>query len=519
MKRCGLLDISITVGLIGLFACSHQANADTQARQLIERLRSEHIEERNEALVQLKRLGSAAKEELKAVLNDKDAEVASHAKFLLKRIALSSIIGSAIIDSIPDALDRLAGHTHAWTEVFLEVSQYDSDHNPLFPEVTRSDLVPLVAHSLVAASNAEEKLTVLERIEQWLLHGVKLELIACLSDTEHQVRTSAARALGELGEKDAILPLIQSLKDSVDSVRYEAALALGKLGSVESARELLPLLASSSDLVRAAAARTLGELRFQPASSMIQELLEDKSGLVKNWSAGALGKLRAKESLHGIRKLLKSEEYWTRSNALEALAQISPEEATKDATHFLESGNPWDRKAALLVLARLDDKSLQQSILNCLRDTDAGVRIVAAEAACRSGRGEGIPVLLTMATVLTDHHGLISVNAIYQSKTWNLLKGSTVGGVLEGSLKEILDSIGKSTGIKCVWTANDDRARRWMSRALRIDTNRNAMTALGAVEVTLSEVPYEAVFRDDRVEIVSRDDAVKVYSQWWANRR
>lgn len=55
-------------------------------------------------------------------------------------------------------------------------------------------------------------------------------LIAALQNEDYQVRGGAAKALGRIGDKEAIEPLIPVLKDSFERVQHEAVWALDSLG-------------------------------------------------------------------------------------------------------------------------------------------------------------------------------------------------------------------------------------------------------------------------------------------------
>jgi hypothetical protein len=67
-------------------------------------------------------------------------------------------------------------------------------------------------------------------------------LINALSDTNADVRSNAATALGKLGDVRAVEPLINALSDTNADVRSNAATALGKLGDVRAVEPLIPLL-------------------------------------------------------------------------------------------------------------------------------------------------------------------------------------------------------------------------------------------------------------------------------------
>src|SRR5262245_40017912 len=101
-----------------------QEDADSKTRALIDALRSSDLAERENAVKGLKELDVAAKKALEAASNDDDAEVAGHAKALLRRIALSEKIPANLKASIRGIVDRLhRGGKGAWAECFLEAVQ------------------------------------------------------------------------------------------------------------------------------------------------------------------------------------------------------------------------------------------------------------------------------------------------------------------------------------------------------------------------------------------------------------
>jgi HEAT repeat protein len=80
-----------------------------------------------------------------------------------------------------------------------------------------------------------------------------------LHASEAQLRSMAARALGELADRDAVMPLIEQLQDSVPDVRWYAAGALGKIGDLRAVESLIAALGDASDSVRFLRSGCLGE--------------------------------------------------------------------------------------------------------------------------------------------------------------------------------------------------------------------------------------------------------------------
>lgn len=65
-----------------------------------------------------------------------------------------------------------------------------------------------------------------------------LPLITALMDENSNVRSSAASALGKLGDRRAVEPLIAALKDEDNNVHYWVAEALARIGDSRALPEL-----------------------------------------------------------------------------------------------------------------------------------------------------------------------------------------------------------------------------------------------------------------------------------------
>jgi len=104
-----------------------------RAREFVGKLRSDKLEEREEAARKLKDLGNAALPEVEKAAQSADAEVAERARSLLKVIRLRLRLTPNLVARIPNVVERLAsGDEHSWTALFLEIA----------PDVTVEDDLP-----------------------------------------------------------------------------------------------------------------------------------------------------------------------------------------------------------------------------------------------------------------------------------------------------------------------------------------------------------------------------------------
>lgn len=140
----------------------------------------------------------------------------------------------------------------------------------------------------------------------------RLELVnrlkTALGDTSSKVRTDAAKALGELGDKRAVPALIKALEDADASVRIVATKALGKLKS----RRAIPALLNAARLNRSClAGSALAEIGATDALPSLLEIEREKgdSGSMSIMALvpyGILNKLTTPENLPEVKRVIKS---------------------------------------------------------------------------------------------------------------------------------------------------------------------------------------------------------------------
>ena len=115
-----------------------------EARELIEKLRSDQIEERDEAARKLKELGKPALRDLDQATKDKDPEVASRARQLIRVIRGVDQLTPSLTKLFPELEVRLgAGTDQDWTVAFLAA---------LNVGLKKEDLEPLAARAVRGAA-------------------------------------------------------------------------------------------------------------------------------------------------------------------------------------------------------------------------------------------------------------------------------------------------------------------------------------------------------------------------------
>ena len=156
----------------------------------------------------------------------------------------------------------------------------DSAVDPLVKAVLRLD----------PNSSADRRRNVLEALVQ-LGEAAIDPLIEALSDNKWKVRRSAAKTLGQLGNKRAVDPLIEALSDDNRYVRGSAARALGQLGDKRAFDPLIVALSDKHYDVRRSAAKVLGQMGDKRAINPLTRLLADQYPTVQGAAEAALQKL------------------------------------------------------------------------------------------------------------------------------------------------------------------------------------------------------------------------------------
>lgn len=143
-------------------------------------------------------------------------------------------------------------------------------------------------------------------------------LVEALADGSRQVRSNAARVLGDIGDVRAVGPLVAGLSDPNEGVRIAARDALVEFGA-PAVQPLIEVLRGSREwevyLCELAAQALM--LIGSPAVEPLMAVLEDKDVLVRWTAAEALGKIGDKRAVSSLVAALRDRD--VREAASEAL--------------------------------------------------------------------------------------------------------------------------------------------------------------------------------------------------------
>ncbi|MGD1996106.1 MAG: HEAT repeat domain-containing protein [Anaerolineae bacterium] len=200
-------------------------------------------------------------------------------------------------------------------------------------------------------------------------------LTGALHDEHSSVRRTAVEALGEIGDPQALEPLVTILKDEdANGVKKATAEALGKIGNPRAVEPLLIALRDQSWAIRRAAAEALDQLDWQPT--------RDEVG-----AAYWLGKHRwdrcvevGSPAVEPLIAALRKRERRGRKPAARALGEIGDERAVEPLIDILTSYRYSDvRQAAAQALIEIGAPAVE-SLIATLKRNDKDARTAAMAA-------------------------------------------------------------------------------------------------------------------------------------------
>ncbi len=215
---------------------------------------------------------------------------------------------------------------------------------------------------------------------------VTARLVTLLQDSSPDVRRTAARSLGKIGNSAATTALVEALSDPDSQVREYSAWALGQIGedlNDTAAVRLAGALGDEHPAVKQAAAQALGKIGSRPpVIAILTQALTVGERSSRRAVVEALTQLEAKKAFPVLRKALTDPDPAVRQGALAALGELGDRRALPDfRERLLFDVSPGVRTEAAYRLGKLGDHQELQALDEAAHD-DASpvVRVWAGRA-------------------------------------------------------------------------------------------------------------------------------------------
>lgn len=224
------------------------------------------------------------------------------------------------------------------------------------------------------------------------------KLIKALDSPARPTRETAARRLGELGDRKAVQPLIKLLRDDDWQVREAAATALGQLKAASAVVSLLesvrfgrpgPFGPRSNLAAIASAIRQIGAV----AVPVLLDALSDEDPRIRLYVTDVLGEIGEAVAVPALAEALRDPEWRVRFRAADALGKMGKLEAVPDLMDMLTDSSKDVRISAAWALGKIGNAAAVPGLVKLLHDREWRARWAAAEALWEIGE-QAIPALV-----------------------------------------------------------------------------------------------------------------------------
>lgn len=160
--------------------------------------------------------------------------------------------------------------------------------------------------------------------------------LKALSDGRARVRVQAVATLACLGDRRAVKPLCELLeKDPEQVVQFAAAKALGRLGDEQAVDALIAAMKHPKYQVRQAAITSLGVIGVEKARKPLRKALKSPDKRVRASAIGMLGEIGDKQSYKALLAALGEKDLVVLNAAVFAMKIMGDEKAIEPLTRVL----------------------------------------------------------------------------------------------------------------------------------------------------------------------------------------
>ncbi len=403
---------------------------------LIEQLRSDSIDQRNDATRKIKEAGLDVLPLLKKASTDADLELAQRAAVLVRVIPIYVKLTPALRKAMPGVEERLALEDPViWTRTFLDaLSSTDRVRN--HPSLGAADVEALAGRALDAAPDDVARHAVCILIGNLRIRSAWAPVVKLMESQDHNLRACAGRTLKSLRIPASMPPLKAYLREGPPHAAEGAIAALGTMWARESIPEIETQLGSSNSRQRIAALHALTQMDARESFPKIARLLDDPEASVREvairclgygWypkslpaivrrlqdpdlqvrreAASTLGSLNDPNVLDDLLKSLNQLDELERTNAVRAIGALGAEKSLPRIRELLKSPDQNVRLAVAGTLRDLNAPSEVPSLLELLKDEDDSVRFFTAGYLGELGVQEAVPEISRLLTEQSMYRG------------------------------------------------------------------------------------------------------------------
>ena len=275
-------------------------------------------------------------------------------------------------------------------ESILNYYQIDGEKNEVINNIFRieehyskEDVVEILNYFLTKTENPNILMNIIRNLDKYRSKTSLSPMIDLLMmkdksnniDDFVNVRVMCAKAIANLKDTTAVVPLLYCLNDKSENykVRLACADALGRIGDKYAVAPLIDLVSDEDEksiYVRETAASALGMLGDDRAIDPLVSILEAKKGFLDKFTflkervIEALNKLNIKNDrvFMALKKSLEDESPQIRINAIEALMDMEDSRAEELIKKALKDDDEEVRKNALIALYNIEGACILKEV-------------------------------------------------------------------------------------------------------------------------------------------------------------
>lgn len=271
-------------------------------------------------------------------------------------------------------------------------------------------------------------------------------LVGFLEDSDPEIRSRAALAIGRIGNRSTVEQLFKMLEDKSGEVSQTAAFAIGLSGEKQYTARLLDNANNASSGLLTYIIQSVGRLTDSSMTDIIDEIatyFDHSDPLVREQAAYALWRASAKSKADKLINIGRFDAVRAvRISALYALSRMGIKEPTDLYAEYLPDSDPFVRSLAIRGLGLGKDDSKTYLAAVGLNDRDNNVVSQAISSLTSIGSAKAIEYLLARFTSETDRK--LRVQFI---ESFTRLKSDAMAGMMSSEIDTTASENIKSAGI------------------------------------------------------------------------